>query len=51
VIGKEWEYYIHVDMEFENYSDYKKALEEIMPSMNEFKILGEYKRGSKSFEN
>lgn len=47
VIGKEWEYYIHVDMEFENYSNYKKALEEIMPSLNEFKILGEYKRGEK----
>ena len=51
VIGKEWEYYIHVDMEFENYSNYKKALEEIMPSLNEFKILGEYKRGNKNFEN
>jgi prephenate dehydratase len=47
VIGKEWEYYIHVDMEFENYYNYKKALEKIMPSLNEFKILGEYKRGEK----
>jgi len=51
VIGKEWEYYIHVDMEFENYFNYKKALAEITPSLNEFKILGEYKRGNKSFEN
>ncbi|MBI3501219.1 MAG: prephenate dehydratase [Bacteroidetes bacterium] len=51
VIGKEWEYYIHVDMEFENYSNYKKALEEIMPSLNEFKILGEYKRGNKTDGN
>lgn len=51
VIGKEWEYYIHVDMEFENYSDYKKAIEEIKPSLNEFKIMGEYKRGNKIFEN
>lgn len=47
VIGKEWEYYIHVDMEFEDYSKYKQALDEIMPSFNEFKILGEYKRGEK----
>jgi prephenate dehydratase len=47
VIGKEWEYYIHVDMEFENYSSYKKAIEEIMPSLNEFKILDKYKHRTK----
>ena len=51
VIGKEWEYYIHVDMEFENYNQYLQAMEEIKPSLIEFKILGEYKRGNNIFEN
>jgi prephenate dehydratase len=47
ILGREWEYYIHVDMEFENYDNYRKAMEEIKPSINEIKILGEYKRGAK----
>ena len=51
LLGKEWEYYIHIDMEFDNYSRYQSALKKIMPSLNEFKILGEYKRGSKIFNN
>ncbi|MBI4931569.1 MAG: prephenate dehydratase [Bacteroidetes bacterium] len=51
LIGKEWEYYIHIDMEFEGYDNYQNALSAIKPSLNEFKILGEYKRGNKFFEN
>lgn len=51
LIGKEWEYYIHIDMEFDSYENYQKAMGAIKPSLNEFQILGEYKRGSKIFEN
>jgi len=47
IVGREWEYYIHVDMEFNDYKKYKTALNEIMPSLSELKILGEYKRGIK----
>ena len=47
IVGKEWEYYIHVDMEFDDYKNYKKTLSEIMPSLSELKILGEYKQGAK----
>lgn len=51
LVGKEWEYYIHIDMEFESYQNYQNALAKIKPSLNEFKILGEYKRGNKIFDN
>lgn len=47
LVGKEWEYYIHIDMEFDRYEDYMNALAGIKPSLKEFKILGEYVRGIK----
>jgi prephenate dehydratase len=47
LVGKEWEYYIHIDMEFDSYDNYRNALSVIKPSLKEFKILGEYKRGTK----
>ena len=47
IMGKEWEYYIHVDMEFEDHEKYKVALTEIRPLLSELKILGEYKQGVK----
>ncbi len=47
IVGKEWEYYIHVDMEFESYTNYKNALSAIKPSLSEIRILGEYKQGVK----
>ncbi len=50
IVGREWEYYIHVDMEFENYSNYQNALNAIKPSLSEIKILGEYIKGEKIIE-
>ena len=47
IVGREWEYYIHIDMEFDNYKNYQKALSAIKPSLSELKILGEYKQGVK----
>jgi prephenate dehydratase len=47
IIGKEWQYYIHVDMEFDSYDNYQNALSDIKPSLSEIKIMGEYKRGIK----
>lgn len=47
IVGREWEYYIHVDMEFDSYKNYQNALSAIRPSLHEIKILGEYKRGIK----
>lgn len=47
IVGREWEYYIHVDMEFDNYTNYQKALAAIKPSLSEINVLGEYKQGEK----
>ena len=47
VVGEEWQYYMYVDLEFNDYDDYKKMLSEIEPLTKELKILGEYKQGEK----
>ncbi len=47
LIGREWEYFFHLDIEFLDYSEYLNAMEEIKPDIHEFKILGEYRQGEK----
>ena len=42
IIGREWEYRFFVDMTFEDYVQYRKALDAILPFATEFQILGEY---------
>jgi prephenate dehydratase len=46
-LGREWEYYMHVDLEFESAQHYHAALQAIAPHVHELKILGEYPRGKK----
>ena len=46
LVGKEWEYYFHVDLEYEEYEAYQNALSAIKPFITFQKILGEYKRGN-----
>ena len=45
LVGKEWEYFFHIDMEFFYYENYKNGLEKIKPFTNDLKILGQYQRG------
>lgn len=47
LIGREWEYFFHLDLEFNDYSEYLNAIEDIKPYIHELKILGEYKQGEK----
>lgn len=47
VIGEEWQYYMYVDLEFDDVIKYRKMLTEIEPLTKELKILGEYKQGEK----
>jgi prephenate dehydratase len=47
LLGKEWEYYIHIDLEYDNYEKYREAIDKLKPSLEEFSVLGEYKRGEK----
>jgi prephenate dehydratase len=42
IIGREWEYFFHVDLVFDNYRRYKQALDAIGPLTSNIEILGEY---------
>lgn len=45
LIGREWEYFFHIDMEFFYFENYKNGLRKIEPFTNDLKILGQYQRG------
>lgn len=47
VIGKVWEYFFHVDLEFKDYENYQKTLQLIQPYIHSFHVLGEYRVGIK----
>ncbi len=47
LVGSEWEYLFYVDVEFNNYTMYKKSLEAITPFINVFENFGEYRKGIK----
>ena len=43
IIGREWEYRFYLDLKFDDYAGYKKAIEAIRPFTKDFNIIGEYK--------
>lgn len=45
LVGREWEYFFHIDMEFFYYENYKNGLKKIEPYTKDLKILGQYQRG------
>lgn len=45
IVGKEWEYFFYVDVEFSDYKIYQHALESVKPFTHELGILGEYLKG------
>ena len=47
LIGHEWQYFFHIDLEFESYDRYRQALDAVRPLVSELRILGEYPRGEK----
>mgnify|MGYP001618562891 CR=1 FL=1 len=47
VLGREWEYFMHIDLEFDAHDELRRALQAVEPHVNELKILGEYQRGKK----
>lgn len=44
IIGREWEYRFYVDLTFDNIVRYHQAIDAVRPLMNDFKLLGEYRR-------
>ncbi len=51
IIGKPNEYAIHVDIEWENTSNYNKALHQVLKKVSSLAILGEYERGEVYIHN
>ncbi len=47
IVGSEWEYFFHIDLEYDDHEQYLRALAAINPLVAELQILGEYPRGEK----
>ncbi len=45
LVGHEWRYRFHLDMEFKDYQFYQNGLKKIEPFVQGLQILGEYKKG------
>jgi prephenate dehydratase len=50
IIGKDWEYQFYIDVEIDNYTHYKQAIEAIKPFTQDLHILGEYVKGKSILE-
>lgn len=44
IIGREWEYRFYVDLTFDSFARYLKAIDAVRPLITDFKTLGEYKQ-------
>lgn len=47
IAGKEWEYFFHIDLEFDDYSRFQRAMIAINSQVEQFQCLGEYAKGKK----
>ena len=45
IVGKAWEYLFHIDLLYQDYNQYKLALDAIRPLTAHLEILGEYQQG------
>ncbi len=43
IVGREWQYFFYVDLKFDDYDRYRKAVEAVRPLLEYIEILGEYK--------
>lgn len=50
IMGKDWEYQFYVDLMFDDYVWFEKALEAIRPFTSELGLLGIYKKGESIIE-
>jgi prephenate dehydratase len=45
IVGKEWEYFFYIDVEFSDYKMYQHSMDSIKPFTSELATLGEYQKG------
>lgn len=50
IIGREWQYLFYIDVAYEDPVRYQQALSAMRPLTEIFEVLGEYRKGRKSFE-
>lgn len=50
IVGLPYEYSIHIDMTWEDYTDYEHAIQELGKQALEIRIFGVYKEGEKNLE-
>lgn len=50
IMGKDWEYQFYLDLMFDDYSWFEKAIEAIKPFTSELGLLGIYKKGKSILE-
>ena len=50
IIGREWQYLFYVDVAYDDPVRYRQALAAMRPLTELFEVLGEYRKGQKSFE-
>jgi prephenate dehydratase len=47
ILGREWEYFMHIDLEFDTRAQFQLGISAITPHVPELKILGISQRGRK----
>lgn len=45
IVGKDWEYFFYIDLQYQDYSMFSRALDAIRPLIDQLQILGEYVSG------
>ena len=45
IIGSDWQYYFHLDLEYDRYEDFKNAKDQIEDYTQDIIVLGNYKKG------
>ncbi|MBP3420544.1 MAG: prephenate dehydratase [Marinifilaceae bacterium] len=43
IVGKEWQYFFYVDLKFNDFDRYRKAVDAVRPLVADIEVLGEYK--------
>ncbi|MBP5765090.1 MAG: prephenate dehydratase, partial [Bacteroidales bacterium] len=49
IIGREFEYRFFIDLTFDDYMQYRKSLDAVLPFATDFQILGEYKENTEIY--
>lgn len=50
IVGKAWEYFFHLDLEFSAYDQYQRAIDSIRSLVKDLTIIGEYPKAHKTPE-